>query len=1089
LLLVVFALTPLAAGDDQTIVLDQPQAAGMSGFRTFWDTPIVLGEDGPVVQTQHTPGGTGLNAAWSLAKRDGGAKPGAMVFDAVHRALLVRFPGSAQRIADALRKGFAIETAELVLSHRATELWAEGYSDPPGMSFLGDSWAKKAPRWHAVAWALRQPWVADRQRGPTFNASINGLVYWKHFGAQDEDEDRFPKRFGPAEVSDKSPEGRLDITAMFGDAVFGKTLADRLRSFEGNGLLIRKWETYDLSFWYGGYEWGTATGGRGIIIHTPKLVVTLKPASPAPDVGGDLTVKLPDDKHGQPTAFMPTAAQVRDYAAKYGFRRPDWMSDWQWQRAQELKAIGHVQEYPATPEDYARWVDSMLAKPPRTWDGFQAAEMTQSYCLFGQTWPAPVQEHWRLYWWAWLMPDRDSKDLVQGYIGGKENQEYVQRTGDWRGNASVYRTYCRAMGTMNFNHWAANGTLLGGAIMGSEKMMAEGRHGLETFPLRTWCWFDGSTQESIDHYYFSISLKDQKVFADFGPTPFDRAMGRNILAKSVGELASAYHPSLKRFISSSGRTGIAYLLAIQDGTKHIVHTLSRKGALTDMGRKDIPGGMPMLGHDADPGVIAQQTLNGPWADDWVSHLVDDKPLPFEMTASYKQWGGFSATPLWKRSYLGHHYGLATIDVAIGNQTVPLMAQWRRDERPADTTEQVGTLLARFGVNRTEFLDSVWHGEKNRNPNGSVGTQGGFIASLQHRNKLLAFTSPYPKLQYSGDRKLDKDITSVQTSIALIDLQAKPTWEIYLDGRPVQSRPVSAKLGQRFTIRDGVTFLGIIPLPGATDLGRDVEVVLSDEGELTEMQGGGKCKTSLVINIYNYRRPGVPLDRNRADLDEAWGGFALEIADATEFRDFAEFQKHVGEAKVETRWDAAEKVVHAVYRSGKDTLEAGFAPSYTGDWDRNTRTDQCFRYRRVNGAWPYLPKDVERDTSLSRMSRTGRAEKGGAVLTVEPGRMACVEHEPISGTFVGYTPLPDATAWKFEVPGGIIIEPDGKVGLLRVTVGPRDNRVVVEHALRPGEPTTGMATSLLLRGMAKPKVTVNGRAVVVGADGRIALAPS
>jgi hypothetical protein len=314
---------------------------------------------------------------------------------------------------------------------------------------------------------------------------------------------------------------------------------------------------------------------------------------------------------------------------------------------------------------------------------------------------------------------------------------------------------------MNFNHWAANGVLLGGAILGSEKMTAEGRHGLETFPLRTWCWFDGSTQESIDHYYFSISLKDQKVFADLGSTAFDRIMGRNILAKSFGELASAYHPSLRRFVSSSGRTGIAYLLAIQDGTKHIVHTLSRQGALSDMGRKDIPGGMPMLAHDADPGTIAQQTLNGPWADDWVSHVVDDKPLPFEMTASYKQWGAFSATPLWNRSYLG----------------------------------------------------------------------------------------------------------------------------------------------------------------------RDVEVVLSDEGELTEMQGGGKLRTSLVLNLYNYHRLDSPLDRNRADLDQAWGGFALEMADTSEFTDFAAFQKHVAATRVDTKWDAGAKVVRAVYSSGSDTLEAGFAPCY------------------------------------------------------------------------------------------------------------------------------------------------------------------
>ncbi len=1082
---ILFLALILQAARAETLTFDQPQLAGISGFRAFWDTPIVLAEEGPVIETRHNPGGTGPNAVWVPEKREGGVKPGAIVFDAVHRSVLVRFPGCARRIAEELGKGFTIEKAELILPHRATELWAEGYAEPPGMSFLGDSWEKSQPRWHAVAYALRQPWVADCERSPTFNASVNGVAYWTRFGAQDENEDRFPQRLGPTEVSAQSPEGRLDLTTLLRDAALGATLADRLRTLEGNGVLLRKCETYDLSYWHGGYEWGTATGGRGIIIHTPKLVVTLKSA-PAEAVGGDLAATLPSANRGRPTAVMPSADQLRALAAKHSFQRPTWMPDWQWQRVQELNAIGQIRDYPATPEAYAAWIDGMLAKPPRTWDGFMAAEMTQDYALFNGTWPEPVRDHWKLYWWAWLMPDRDFKDLVQGYIGGQQNQDYIARTGDWRGNASVYRTYCRDMGTMNFNHWAANGTLLGGALLGSEAMLSEGRHGLETFPLRTWCWFDGSTQESIDHYYFSISLKDQKVFADFGPTSFDRLMGRNILAKSVGELTALYHPSLKRFISSSGRTGIAYLLAIQDGTKHIVHTLSRRGALTDVGRTDIPGGMPMLGHDADPGVIAQQTLNGPWGDEWLAHVVDDKPLPFEMTASYKQWGNFGATPLWKRSYLGRHYGLATIDVAIGNQTVPLMAQWRRDERPADTTEQVGTLLARFGVNRTEFLDSIWHGTQQRNPNGSIGQQGGCIASVQDRNKLLAFTSPYPKLAYSGDRKLPENITSVQTSIALLDLQSQPTWEIHLDGRRVTEWPVRAKFGQRFTIQDGVAFIGIIPLPGATDLGRDVEVMLTDEGEPTEMQGGGKLKTSLVLNLYNYRAD-TPLDRNRADLDDAWGGFALEMADATEFQDFATFQKHIADAKVETRWDAAQQTVHAKLVSGTDTIEAGFKPGYTGDWDRQTPTDECFPYRRVNGVWPYLAKDVERDTTLSQISRTGRVEKGGAVLTVEPGRMACVEFEPVSGTFVGYTPLPDATKWKLEVPGGITIESEGNVGMLRVMVNPAARRVAIEHALRPGESAVGMAENLHLSGLSGVAVEVNGHPATVGADGRVNLA--
>jgi hypothetical protein len=166
--------------------------------------------------------------------------------------------------------------------------------------------------------------------------------------------------------------------------------------------------------------------------------------------------------------------------------------------------------------------------------------------------------------------------------------------------------------------------------------------------------------------------------------------------------------------------------------------------------------------------------------------------------------------------------------------------------------------------------------------------------------------------------------------------------------------------------------------------------------------------------------------------------------------------------------------------------AGFAPGYTGDWDKQIPTDQCFPYRRVNGAWPYLSKDVERDTTLAQFSRTGRIEKAGAVLTVEPGRMGCVEFEPISGTYVGYTPLPDATDWRFTVPGGIMIEPDGRVGMLRVSIYPRDNSVIVEHTLRPGEPVTGMATVLRLRGMDNPKIILNGRDIPFQEDGRIML---
>ncbi len=129
-----------------------------------------------------------------------------------------------------------------------------------------------------------------------------------------------------------------------------------------------------------------------------------------------------------------------------------------------------------------------------------------------------------------------------------------------------------------------------------------------------------------------------------------------------------------------------------------------------------------------------------------------------------------------------------------------------------------------------------------------------------------------------------------------------------------------------------------------------------------------------------------------------------MGDAAEFKSFADFQKHLKAAALDAQWDAAKKTVNVVYRSGKDVLECAYRPGYRGG-----PTDQCFPVRKVNGQWPYLPKDMERETSLSVMGRSGKLEKNGALLVGEPGRMAYLETDPVSGTTVGYNPLPAPTA--------------------------------------------------------------------------------
>jgi len=208
-----------------------------------------------------------------------------------------------------------------------------------------------------------------------------------------------------------------------------------------------------------------------------------------------------------------------------------------------------------------------------------------------------------------------------------------------------------------------------------------------------------------------------------------------------------------------------------------------------------------------------------------------------------------------------------------------------------------------------------------------------------------------------------------------------------------------------------------------------------------------------------------------------------MGDTTEYKTFAAFQQHLKDTALEAKWDAADKVLNVAYKSGGDLLECGYKPGYNGDWNKNTPTDQCFPYRRVNGTPPYLPKGVERDTTLTQIATTGRLEKNGAVLTCEPGKMAYLITEPVSGTYAGYNPFPEPVAdWTLALPGKMVITADGKLGLARVVVQPKLNKIVVDCAVSP-------AKQLRITGLASvPTASVNGHAVAPRRDGESILIP-
>ncbi len=1101
---------------DTTLTLEQPQTAGMSMFRAHWDAPLILSETGSQTVVDPKLKERGGTAVW----KDGG---GALAFDALNRQLLVRFPDAAEKILAQLGQGSVIGKVEIVLPFRDEELWPVGNSDyigPEGYEVrknwgVDDLYRAIRPEWHAVACALRKPWQADAKLGPTFNANVNGASYWAKYGAQDLQQDRFPREFGPAAISYKTPEGRLDVTAALTDPAFGKTLAERLRTFADCGVLIRKWETYDARYFTGCYEWGTACGGRAILVKTPKLVVTLAPGKTA-DLGTlQPAAEIAAQKGGTPTAVMLTPEQLQELAVRYA-AKPAWMPDWQWQRVQELYAAqfpekatapfwyqfvpdfqlnrlreGYrdpakpgMQYRPAAPAAaFAAWVDLLIGRQPRGWSGFESARSMSEWYLYHDALPGPAQDAIKRYWTAWLMPDRETAPLNRQrdhtYVDGPlvhpmvddkrvdptitdwldplkgRFDTYWAKTGDWHGNKSFFRSgFCYWMSTQNFNSTSCAGALLAGAMIGSERAMADGRHGVEMFPVRMWCWADGSGQEHIDHYYYSISLAGNKVIADFAQTPYDRLLGQSLLAKNIEELVSAYHPGLRAYIAGSSRTSLDLVLGMQDGIYHALHTLSKSGTLRDYGTSTLPGNIATWGHDVPPAQAAQQTLAGPWAPEWVAPMVDDKPLPYE--AKHTGWGGAQRT-----CHLGRNYGVASNAVNAGRFQV--MAQWRRAPQQVAHMTELGTLDLRYSTNTTRWTNDG---------QGSL-SQPGSHSILQARNKFIALTSP--------KNTPDPKVTSLQSSIGLFNFEAPvPTWEVYVDGQKVEKLPFTCKQGQRIAIRDGVTYLGIIPLP-ATDLGRDAEVVLEAGQPQKADFYQSNVAAALVINSYNYQRA-QPLSSVAQTLGtavgKAYGGFAVELADQDDYADFAAFQKHLADAKLDVAFDAATSTVSVKYVSGADTLEAASVTFSADEKDpTHEKGDANLVTWLVNGKDPRLPKGLERDTPYCQQA-LGHAAKNGAVFDADAERRIFLLAEPKGGVYCGWNPLPDLTAYRLTVPGGLTVTADGKIGLTRVVVRPAAQSVEIDSAFKPGqEKEPGTAKTFLIAGVAQPpQVTLNGKRV-------------
>jgi len=101
----------------ETLVFDQPETAGICGYRSLWDVPVTTSADGvrQVLDKEITDRGgvapfmpsSRLIKPSEKETEDSvpAYQPAALAFDAIHRSLLVRFPNAAEKIAAAVNKG------------------------------------------------------------------------------------------------------------------------------------------------------------------------------------------------------------------------------------------------------------------------------------------------------------------------------------------------------------------------------------------------------------------------------------------------------------------------------------------------------------------------------------------------------------------------------------------------------------------------------------------------------------------------------------------------------------------------------------------------------------------------------------------------------------------------------------------------------------------------------------------------------------------------------------------------------------------------------------------------------------------------
>jgi len=944
-----------------------------------------------------------------------------LFFDAVHRFLFLRFPDSAERIQEQLAGGYEIAKAELVMTWTRQEFMrCEGYT--------WRSWPMKdkpMPKCHARVYALSRPWIDDAKLGPTWNAYINGAGYWRAGGGLSPFADRHAHPLGDAGLNAEEPTGKVDVTAALTSPEFGATVSHRLRRLADCGFQVRKLELMHREF--GG------NGGLGtarIWVRDPELVVTFKKAGRATPLDAPLpkavdvralAAKLKaSGGDGEPTTVIPE--NLAELIAQRRSRRqamPEWMRN----RVRELLSL-HTKAHKifmyyaqfndlalADRDKYLAAIDEILSIPPGYFLGHSHVEPILCLIDCDPLWPDVVRYHLRKY-------------IESRWQPPYEMTVFQHRVG-----------YFGDMSTLNLATQGRAEAILAGEQLGLSDVAVMGRRALSLLN-RQMIYSEGTIQERGDSFYQAITLGNLQAIAKYSVDPLTRLKAALGVEKMIFELNSTYHPGLKRQVSTVGRRyRIADLLLKQDAPRGVLHTLSKKGVLIHRDKANVHGLGTMYFNPCPPERVA---LLAPWGREWESNAIDEKPLPFA-SVSTDHVRGLIDNPIYYVNYMGKHYELASMHSIITREW-PNQAVWKRTARDVRTMDDLGILFIWDYLNGKP-MNPMKHGEsEGQGPNNNA-----LLSCLQHKGKMIYCMRP-TEWTYSAKSVAEagglKDIFS---RVFIYAYGPEEGRQLFVNGEPVKAFPVTCKQGDVITIHEGVSYVGLIPLP-ATDMGRKAEVRITYKYP----------RLMLDSYILESDKP-LPAD------EKSWGtvlgttaGWIVELGDVTEYGSFEAFQKHMHAAKVKQNLDEAKPTLHVAYTSGTDTLEMGFHIGVMREvLHKSIEPPRIVAYHRVNGKRPYPARGIDLDCPLGQMGSCARLEKNGAVLETVAGQRALLKVEPVSKTTVGINPFIDPTPFRLTTAEGIVVKADGPLGCGRVTVRPTVNTLEVDYHLPPAAGDRGV----------------------------------